>query len=69
MTFVNLRWELSITTLIETNIIDSYKKKFNTIHVGQDFNIDPMVAVVSVIENDKIFILMRYKYFLRIQMK
>ena len=39
------------------NIINNYNKKFKTIHVGQDFNIDPMVAVVSVIENDKIFII------------
>ena len=51
------------------NIIDSYKKKFKTIHVGQDFNIDPMVAVVSVIENDKIFIIDEYKYFLLILTK
>ncbi len=56
-TFVNYAGIIYYNFDRNKNIIDSYKKKFKTIHVGQDFNIDPMVAVVSVIENDKIFII------------
>jgi len=56
-TFVNYAGIIYYNFDRDKNIIDSYKHKFNTIHIGQDFNIDPMAGVVSVIENDKIYII------------
>ena len=39
------------------NIIDSFNRNYETLHIGLDFNVDPMCAVVSVIENDRIFVI------------
>tara|TARA_R100000353_G_scaffold74439_2_gene56768 strand:- start:1170 stop:2384 length:1215 start_codon:yes stop_codon:yes gene_type:complete len=39
------------------NIIDNYSNPYKTLHIGLDFNVDPMCAVVSVIENDRIIII------------
>jgi hypothetical protein len=39
------------------NLIDNYKKKILTLHIGLDFNVDPMCAVVCVIEKDKIYVI------------
>ena len=41
----------------DKNIINDFKSTSHTIHIGQAFNIDPMAAVVSEIENDKITII------------
>ena len=39
------------------NIIDEYSNPYKTLHIGLDFNVDPMCAVVSVIENDRIIVI------------
>ncbi len=39
------------------NLIEKYNNTNSVLHIGLDFNVDPMCAVVSVIENDSIFIL------------
>ena len=39
------------------NIIDHYSNPYKTLHIGLDFNVDPMCAVVSVIENDRIIVI------------
>ena len=39
------------------NIIDHYANPYKTLHIGLDFNVDPMCAVVSVIENDRIIVI------------
>jgi len=39
------------------NIIDEYTNPYKTLHIGLDFNVDPMCAVVSVIENDRIIVI------------
>ena len=39
------------------NLIENFKNKYQTLHIGLDFNVDPMCAVVSVIENDRIFVI------------
>ena len=39
------------------NIVDSFNRNYETLHIGLDFNVDPMCAVVSVIENDRIFVI------------
>jgi len=37
------------------NVIDEYELKTNTIHIGMDFNIDPMSAIITEIIDDKIY--------------
>ena len=39
------------------NIIENYSNPYKTIHIGLDFNVDPMCAVVSIIENDRIYVI------------
>ena len=39
------------------NLIEKYNNTNSVLHIGLDFNVDPMCAVVSVIENDSIFVL------------
>ena len=39
------------------NIIDKHSHQYQTLHIGLDFNVDPMCAVVSVIENDRIYVI------------
>ena len=39
------------------NLIESFKNKILTLHIGLDFNVDPMCAVVCVIEKDKIYVI------------
>ena len=41
----------------EKNLLDKFSKYHNTLHIGLDFNVEPMCAVVSVIENDSIIII------------
>jgi len=38
------------------NVIDSYKPKSNSIHIGIDFNIDPVSAVVSELQQDNLYV-------------
>jgi len=39
------------------NIIDKFDKTSDTVHIGMDFNIDPMCAVIAQIQENKIFII------------
>ena len=39
------------------NIINEYNYQGKQIHIGLDFNVDPMCGVVCIIENDKIYII------------
>ena len=39
------------------NIIEHYENTYKTLHIGLDFNVDPMCAVVSIIENDIIYVI------------
>ena len=39
------------------NLIENYDNKNSVLHIGLDFNVDPMSAVVCVIENDRIFMI------------
>ena len=39
------------------NLIERFKNKILTLHIGLDFNVDPMCAVVCVIEKDKIYVI------------
>jgi len=39
------------------HLINEYKKQYSILYVGLDFNVDPMCAIVCVIEDDKIFII------------
>ena len=41
----------------EKNLIDKFTNRQSTLHIGLDFNVDPMCAVVSVIENDIIIVI------------
>jgi len=56
-TFVNYAGIIYYNFDRNKNIIDSYKHSYSTVHIGQDFNISPMAAVVSIIENDKIYVI------------
>ena len=56
-TFVNYAGIIYYNFDRDKNIIENYKNNYNTVHIGQDFNIDPMASVVSIIENDKIYII------------
>jgi hypothetical protein len=40
----------------DKNIIEKYTKNTGVLHIGLDFNVDPMSAVVCIIENDRIFV-------------
>ena len=41
----------------DKNIIETYRNKTLSIHIGLDFNVDPMSAVVCVIEKDRIIVI------------
>ena len=40
----------------QSNIIEKYQKETAILHIGLDFNVDPMSAVVCVIVNEKIIV-------------
>ena len=40
----------------EKNVLKNYTHKTNTVHIGMDFNIDPMCAVVAEVINNDVFI-------------
>ena len=56
-TFVNYSGMIYYNFNREKNIIETFRNKSKTLHIGLDFNVDPMSAVVSVIEEDCIFII------------
>jgi hypothetical protein len=38
------------------NIINEFNKNFNTLWIGLDFNVDPMAAVVCVVDNFNLYV-------------
>jgi len=56
-TFVNYSGMIYYNFNREKNLLDKFSKHHNTLHIGLDFNVEPMCAVVSVIENDSIIII------------
>ena len=56
-TFVNYSGMIYYNFNREKNLLDKFSKYHNTLHIGLDFNVEPMCAVVSVIENDRIFMI------------
>ena len=56
-TFVNYSGMIYYNFSREKNIIDKYKDNSLFLHIGLDFNVDPMCAVVSIIENNKVMVI------------
>ena len=56
-TFVNYSGMIYYNFSRDKNIVEKYNKKTGILHIGLDFNVDPMSAVVCVIENDRIFMI------------
>ena len=56
-TFVNYSGMIYYNFSRDKNIVDKYNKNTGILHIGLDFNVDPMSAVVCVIENDRIFVI------------
>lgn len=56
-TFVNYSGMIYYNFSRDKNIVEQYKKNSGILHIGLDFNVDPMSAVVCVIENDRIFLI------------
>jgi len=56
-TFVNYSGMIYYNFNREKNLLDKFSNYHNTLHIGLDFNVEPMCAVVSVIENDSIIII------------
>ena len=54
--FVNYAGQIYYNFNRENTIINNYVPETKTIHVGMDFNIDPMVCVISEIKEDNVFI-------------
>jgi len=55
-TFVNYSGMIYYNFSRESNIIEKYQKETAILHIGLDFNVDPMSAVVCVIINEKIIV-------------
>ena len=55
-TFVNYSGMIYYNFSRESNIIEKYQKETAILHIGLDFNVDPMSAVVCVIVNEKIIV-------------
>jgi len=55
-TFVNYSGMIYYNFSRESNIIEKYQKETAVLHIGLDFNVDPMSAVVCVIINEKIIV-------------
>lgn len=53
--FVNYAGQIYYNFDRVENVIDEYEPKTNTIHIGMDFNIDPMSAIITEIIDDKIY--------------
>ena len=56
-TFVNYSGMIYYNFSRDKNIVEQYKKNSGILHIGLDFNVDPMSAVVCVIENDRIYMI------------
>ena len=56
-TFVNYSGMIYYNFSRDKNIVEKYSKNSGILHIGLDFNVDPMSAVVCVIENDRIFMI------------
>jgi len=55
-TFVNYSGMIYYNFNRQNNIIEKYQKETAILHIGLDFNVDPMSAVVCVIINEKIIV-------------
>ena len=55
--FVNYSGMIYYSFDRKLHLIDEYKKQYSVLHIGLDFNVDPMCAIVCVIEDNKIFII------------
>ncbi len=56
-TFVNYSGMIYYNFSRDKNIVEKYNKNTGILHIGLDFNVDPMSAVVCVLENDRIFMI------------
>ena len=56
-TFVNYSGMIYYNFSRDKNIVEKYNKNTGILHIGLDFNVDPMSAVICVIENDRIFVI------------
>ena len=56
-TFVNYSGMIYYNFNRDKNLVEKYQKDSGVYHIGLDFNIDPMSAVVCVIENDRIYLI------------
>ena len=56
-TFVNYSGMIYYNFSRDKNIVEKYSKNSGILHIGLDFNVDPMSAVVCVIENDRIYVI------------
>ena len=56
-TFVNYSGMIYYNFSRDKNIIEKYPKDSPVLHIGLDFNVDPMSAVVCIIENDRIIVI------------
>ena len=56
-TFVNYSGMIYYNFSRDKNLIDKYNRNSLVLHIGLDFNVDPMCAVVSVIENEKVVVI------------
>ena len=56
-TFVNYSGMIYYNFSRDKNIIEKYNKNHQFLHIGLDFNVDPMSAVVCVIEKDIVFVI------------
>ena len=56
-TFVNYSGMIYYNFSRDKNIIEKYAKNTGILHIGLDFNVDPMSAVVCIIENDRIIVI------------
>ena len=55
-TFVNYSGMIYYNFSRESNIIEKYQKETAILHIGLDFNVDPMSAVVCIIVNETIIV-------------
>ena len=56
-TFVNYSGMIYYNFSREKNIVDKYKDKSLFLHIGLDFNVDPMCAVVTVIDKNVVTVI------------
>ena len=54
--FVNYSGAIYYNFNREENVIDQYTPTNNSIHIGVDFNLDPMSAVVSEVKQDNLYV-------------